>query len=383
MDSDTTLLECFTVKGCERSFALLTEKYAGMVFSVAQRRVGSRELAEEIAQNVFLTLARKAPRLRHHSSLAAWLHRVAVLESAAVCRAENRRRRRHEKLAAMNEIETEGSMDPDSLPLLDDAVQKLKESDRELLFRRFLEGMSFAEIGNLYGIPEATGRKRLSRILKKLSQLMGRKGVTVSAIALGSAMTGHWAKATPAGLAQTLSQSALTGSVASSSNVTLLFAMMTTKISTVTMIALGAAIPFSMQWASSKRASETSAIAVAEDGMVVATGVTGSASHKTVGPAGFSIAALARELRKLPLPNGSLKRELELEVLMHTLTEEQIKQVVPLLKDAPNALALHRIVGAVFNRWAAFDPAAAAAVATDFDKMRYVAQRGVILSWVK
>ena len=168
MDSDSTLLERFTVTGCERSFACLTEKYAGMVFSVAHRRVGSRELAEEISQNVFLALARKTPQLRPNASLAAWLHRVAVLESAAVYRAEIRRRRRHEKLATMNETETESALDPDSLPLLDDAVEKLKESDRELLFRRFLEGMSFAERGSLYGIPEATGRKRISRILKSL-----------------------------------------------------------------------------------------------------------------------------------------------------------------------------------------------------------------------
>lgn len=51
------------VEGAAPAFAALTERYAGLVYSAALRRTGSPEVAEEVAQNVFTILARKAPRL--------------------------------------------------------------------------------------------------------------------------------------------------------------------------------------------------------------------------------------------------------------------------------------------------------------------------------
>ncbi len=386
MESDPTLLRRFADSRCQQAFAHLVDRYAGMVFAVALQRTGDRELAQEISQNVFLALSRKASQLNRDASLASWLHRVTMLESAALLRAEARRRRRHEKLAAMNTIDHESAAESEAIPLLDEAVQKLKETDRELLFRRFLEGMSFAEISQHYGINEAAGRKRVSRILKKLSHIMSKQGVTVSTVALGTAMTAHWSKAAPAGLTHTISQTAFAGSVAGTSQVTLFTAMITSKLSAVTVAALGAAIPFSMQWAHSKREEpDINMIGLEESHPSLEPPVSPilRVEEEAKVAAGFSIAALARELRKLPLPNGSLKRELELELLMHSLSEGQVRQVVPLLKDAPNAKALHRIVSAVFGRWATFNPAEAAEAALDFGELRAVAQRGVLLSWVE
>ncbi len=391
-DSESVLLRRYVEAGCEASFQALVDRYAGMVFAVARQRTPSRETAEEVAQNVFLALARKAAQLRTDSSLAGWLHRVATLESAAMCRTERRRRERHEKLAQMNEMNRDDShhegAHAGALPLLDEAVEKLRAADRELLFRRFLEGLSFAEIGDRYGISEATGRKRLSRVLKKLSGILSKQGVTVSSVALGLTMTSHWSRAAPLGLAQNLSQAALTGAACSTTTkLTFLTAMTTTKMTTATMVALGAALPLTLQWAHSKRVwgptlplerhAEQAAPSVAEDTMPV------NLPEAAPRPDGLDLAALARELRRLPLPDGSLERELELELLMYRLTEEQILRVLPLVKDAPNASALTRVVTALFSRWAEYDPEKAATVADGFGDLRYVAVGGALASWVR
>ena len=390
IETDLTLLRRYAETGCERSFARLTERYARMVYAVAKQRLGTRELAEEVAQNVFVALARKASKLRKHEYLGPWLHRATLLECAAAYRSEQRRIRRLEKLATMKEIDSQTpGTDSPWLPLLDEAVGKLKDSEQDLVFQRFFQGMNFAEIGDRCGISEATGRKRMSRILKKLSGFMAKRGVSASAVALGSAMTGHWAKAAPAGLAQSLSQTAVSGATAASaSNLTLFTTMITSKLTGASLVAVGAALPLSLQWAYSSRDSSKAppsrVVGKRDPGGVLATYQTDKSISMNANPAtDLNLAALARELRRLPLPRGSFKREVELELLMHSLTESQVRSVVELVRNAPNANALGRITGALFARWATFSPDEAAKTASELKELRVAALTGTLSHWAR
>ena len=83
---DAELLRAFVSKGCEESFAVLVQKYLGMVLGITLRRTGQRCLAEEIAQSVFAILARKAPRLKIESTLSSWLYRTAMIECSEALR---------------------------------------------------------------------------------------------------------------------------------------------------------------------------------------------------------------------------------------------------------------------------------------------------------
>src|SRR5262249_10865967 len=87
--SDEALLKEFAESGSEKAFGALAEKYLGMVLGIAMRRTGDRTLAEEIAQDVFTILARKARRLKPGSTLAGWIHRVTVIECSNVMRRQS------------------------------------------------------------------------------------------------------------------------------------------------------------------------------------------------------------------------------------------------------------------------------------------------------
>lgn len=90
MRNDHELLSAWTLRADETAFRALVDRYAGLVHGVAARRTGGQQaLAQEIGQNVFTVLARKAGSLRGHASLASWLHRAAVLESAHLLRREH------------------------------------------------------------------------------------------------------------------------------------------------------------------------------------------------------------------------------------------------------------------------------------------------------
>jgi DNA-directed RNA polymerase specialized sigma24 family protein len=81
--SDKELLEQFAAARSNRAFAELVERHLGMVYAVALRRTGGDSvLAQEISQQVFIDLARKAGQLLDHPSLVAWLHRTTFFRAA-------------------------------------------------------------------------------------------------------------------------------------------------------------------------------------------------------------------------------------------------------------------------------------------------------------
>src|SRR5689334_14208167 len=95
------LLDEFRERRSETAFAELVRRYADLVFSVAKRRLNGDSLAEEVAQLVFMRLAKGPPKLSSEAALLVWLHRTSVHVAIDLWRSESRRRAREEKAVAM------------------------------------------------------------------------------------------------------------------------------------------------------------------------------------------------------------------------------------------------------------------------------------------
>lgn len=159
------------VHGKSGAFRELLERHAGLVFGVAARVTGDRSVAEEVAQDVFCLLARKAPALTGHPSLAGWLHRSATNTARAVAR----QHRRHErKLArfALELTEPSPSVAPD-WEKIDAAIDRLPFDERTVIVLRFFEGQDYGPISAALGISETAARQRLSRALRRLQRFLG------------------------------------------------------------------------------------------------------------------------------------------------------------------------------------------------------------------
>ena len=61
--SENALLREFAATRSESAFAALVRQHLNLVFATALRQVGDRRLAEEISQDVFAALAKKAGAL--------------------------------------------------------------------------------------------------------------------------------------------------------------------------------------------------------------------------------------------------------------------------------------------------------------------------------
>src|SRR5512137_1578667 len=103
MSNDTELLRRYVEERAEGPFTGLVREHLNLVYSAALREMnGDGGLAEDISQAVFTELARKAPRLLGHPSLAGWLYTTVRHLSANLRRAEQHRQRREEEAQSMN-----------------------------------------------------------------------------------------------------------------------------------------------------------------------------------------------------------------------------------------------------------------------------------------
>src|ERR1035438_6344836 len=218
MTEGQTLLAEYARTGSEAAFAELVRRYVDLVYSAAVRLVeGDRPLAEDVAQTVFADLALMARRLPADLLLGGWLHRHTCLVAATLLRGERRRRARERQAVEMNALQDHSEANLAAVaPLLDEAINQLGAADRTAVMLRFFEQRDFRAVGEALGSNEDAARMRVNRALDKLESLLKRRGVTLSAAALGTALAGQAVTAAPAGLAAGFSSAVLAGTVAGS-----------------------------------------------------------------------------------------------------------------------------------------------------------------------
>jgi uncharacterized protein (TIGR03435 family) len=228
---DAELLEQFARKHSEAAFAELVERHLGLVYSAAFRKTENSQHAEEIAQAVFIILARKSGSLAPKTVLPGWLYHTALLTAANFNRAELRRIRREQEAfmqSTMNESATDALWHELS-PLLDDAVASLRTSDRDAIVLRFFENKNFTEVGATLGVSQEATRKRVNRALEKLRKFFNKRGVVSTTAVIAGAISSNSVQATPAGLSKNISAVALAKGAAASTS-TLTFVKGTLKI---------------------------------------------------------------------------------------------------------------------------------------------------------
>ena len=76
---DMRLLREFATSNSQPAFTTLVQRHINLVYSVALRRLGNAQEAEEVTQAVFVILARKAGSLGTGTILSGWLYQTAQL----------------------------------------------------------------------------------------------------------------------------------------------------------------------------------------------------------------------------------------------------------------------------------------------------------------
>jgi uncharacterized protein (TIGR03435 family) len=220
---DHELLAAYARHHSETAFAALVARHVSLVHSAALRFTSDPQQAEEITQAVFIILARKAGSLRGGVVLSGWLYQTARLTAANLVKGEIRRQRREQEACMQTTVNEEDESAWEQIaPLLDEAMGRLGETDRNAVVLRYFENKTAAEIGARLKLKEAAAHKRVTRSLEKLRKFFTQRGVVLAATAIAGAVSANSVQAAPAGLAQTISTVALAkGAAAGGSTLTL------------------------------------------------------------------------------------------------------------------------------------------------------------------
>jgi RNA polymerase sigma-70 factor (ECF subfamily) len=143
--------------------------------AIARRIVGDTDDAEDVVQDVFARLARRAPGFGGRAAWTTWLHRVMVNSSINWLRA----RKRRERLSH----EPQEPLSPELLAVgaemerhFGEALDDINEQQRQVLYLREVRGLSYPEIARLLRIPEGTVKSTLHRARQRALTLMEARG---------------------------------------------------------------------------------------------------------------------------------------------------------------------------------------------------------------
>jgi RNA polymerase sigma factor (sigma-70 family) len=211
MNDDMALVREFAASRSERAFETLVTRHVNLVYSAALRQAHDADLAQEITQAVFIILARKAGSLSPKTILSGWLYRTAQFAAKDALKIQRRRQLREQE-AFMERVlqnEPDAAWEPLS-PLLDEAMARLRDKDRDAIVLRFFENKNLKEVGMALGLEERAAQKRVARGLEKLRAFFAKRGVDSTTAGIAEKISANSIQAAPVALAKTISVVAIT-----------------------------------------------------------------------------------------------------------------------------------------------------------------------------
>lgn len=166
--------------GDDSGFEQLVKQHTGKIVGLAWRLVGSKEEAEDLAQEAFLRLHRSLPEFRGDSRIGTWLYRTTTRLAIDHLRRERLKRklfffRQDNDAPDPVDLASDTRNDPGRELLAQEAMKSLRRSLGKLSSRqqviftlRHYEGLSMKEIAEHLGLETGTVKAHLHRAVTQL-----------------------------------------------------------------------------------------------------------------------------------------------------------------------------------------------------------------------
>ena len=175
----------------EKAFVEMVRLYQHKVYNLVYRMMGNREEAEDVAQEVFVTVFKSIDSFRGEAKFSTWLYRIAA--NHCKNRMKYLGRRSYKSTGELDEAAEREMQDsspsalrphvdgPDAVleglqmeRLVQDGIAALDEEHRSLIVLRDVEDLSYEEIGAITGLADGTVKSRLHRARLALKDYMAK-----------------------------------------------------------------------------------------------------------------------------------------------------------------------------------------------------------------
>lgn len=173
------------VKGDQKALGLLYQQYSAKVYNTAIGYLQNTEEAEELLQDVFVTIFEKADTFQEKSSVSTWIYRIAVNKSLDFLR----KRKAVKRQVVVKSIYRKDSLEPiptavefnhpgiklenkEKGAILFSAIKQLGENQQTAFVLTYVEGLPQAEVAEVMELTVKSVESLLQRAKANLREIL-------------------------------------------------------------------------------------------------------------------------------------------------------------------------------------------------------------------
>jgi RNA polymerase sigma-70 factor (ECF subfamily) len=166
------------LNGNEAAFNLLVRKYQNKIYWYARRMLGNHSDADEVTQEVLITLYEKLNTFKFESSLSTWIYKITNSKTLNLIRKQKVR-----EFMSLDKVFNKSTSDDiindfenaEKLELLEKALKQIPQKQREVFVLRHFEELSYNEIAEITGKAVGTLKANYFHALKKITELINNE----------------------------------------------------------------------------------------------------------------------------------------------------------------------------------------------------------------
>ena len=163
--------------GDETALVELYDRYAAFVYGLAVRTLVDRQIAEEVTQEVFVSLWEHPKQIDPgRGTLRGFLGTLTHRRAVDAVRREEARRRREVRVARHEDHVPDVAdvvLRSDTTGRVRTAVEVLPDAQRQALELAYFDGYTYRQVAEVLGIPEGTAKSRLRLALTRIAEHLG------------------------------------------------------------------------------------------------------------------------------------------------------------------------------------------------------------------
>ena len=161
--------------GDRTAFVALVRRYRGPIYNCAYRVLGREEDASDVTQGVFLKIIQRLDQYDPNYKFFSWIYRMALNDALNMLRDRGREAPMEEGMegAADERSNPEAQVsDKQEAHRIQQALMRMKVSDRAVLTLRHFSDCSYEEIAEIMELEVKTVKSRLFEARQRLRQLL-------------------------------------------------------------------------------------------------------------------------------------------------------------------------------------------------------------------